>query len=80
MISSVWRDRQTQLEGVSCLQIHGAVCKPGDADFRPLQVRQNTDITAMMPSLSSDVLGDLDMVCLRPMTEVQAKHIYARTQ
>jgi hypothetical protein len=34
----------------------------------------------MMPSLSSDVLGDLDMVCLRPMTEVQAKHIYARTQ
>jgi hypothetical protein len=36
MISGIWRDRQAQLEGVPCLQLYGAVCKPGDADFRPL--------------------------------------------
>jgi hypothetical protein len=34
----------------------------------------------MMPSLSSDVLGDLDMISLCAMAEVQAKHIHARTQ
>ena len=62
MISGIWRDRQAQLERVSCLQRYGTVCKPGNADFRPLKVRQNTDVTTMMPSLSSDVLGDLDMI------------------
>jgi hypothetical protein len=62
LISGIWRDRQAQLERVSCLQIYGALCKPGNADFRPLQVRQNSDVTTVMPSLSSDVLGDLDMI------------------
>jgi len=34
----------------------------------------------MMPSLPSNVLSDLNMICLSPMAEVQSKHIHASTQ
>jgi hypothetical protein len=80
VIAAIWCNRQTQLERVSCLQIYGAVRESCDADFRPLQVRQNADITAMMSSLSPDVLGDLNMICLIAMAEVQSKHIHPRTE
>ena len=80
MITRVWRDRQAQLKGIACLEHDGALSEPPNTYFGSLQIGLDAYVTSMMARLSTDVLGDLRVISLCPVAEIEAKYIYARSQ
>ena len=58
----------------------GALSEPPNAYFGSLQIGQDAYITPMMARLSTDVLGDLRVISLCPVAEIEAEYIYARTE
>jgi hypothetical protein len=80
VVTRVRRDRQAQLKGITCLQHDGPLSEPPNAYFRSLQIGEDTHVTPMVARLSTDVLGNLRVIGLCPVTEIEAKDIDARSQ
>ena len=80
MITRVRRDRQAELERIARLKHDGPLSKTPNAYFGSLQVSQNAHVPSVVSGLSADVLSNLRVIGLCPMTKIEAKDIDARSQ
>ena len=62
------------------MQHDGVVRKSPNAYFGSLQIGENANVTPVVARLSTNVLGDLRVISLCPVAEIEAEHIYACSQ
>ena len=64
-----------QPEAVASAQLYHVLPKAADANLGPLQIGQNTDVSARSRGLFANSRGDLCVLLRRAVTEIEAKDV-----